>query len=329
MDNAMRLRVRSMLGNGIEVRGGALHAQVPNTYGLSSEYGLVSRAPMKAMLPLFIEFAKRLQRPADFVDRLVAGAKADPVAGVRRANLLMLARQYPEHASTRPALSEALSDPDDTVRLCAATLLAPEGTPVLLELAGGEDTDDACAGQAVTALGVRLPMERALAILIHALRARRLLTASACIASLGRSRSPDAIPTLAKVLSREQGSLAVDAARALASYVRPEAEAALVAALQHPAPAARVAAAEALAASGSVAAVEPLRLAEADHADATFRRAARQAVAAIQARAGSASPGQLTLAEGESGRLSLEDDAAGHVSLAPASPGASGGSGRG
>ena len=43
-----------------------------------------------------------------------------------------------------------------------------------------------------------------------------------------------------------------------------------------------------------------------------------KAIAAIQARAGSASPGQLTLAEGESGRLSLEDDAAGHVSLAPA-----------
>ena len=163
--------------------------------------------------------------------------------------------------------------------------------------------------------------------MIQGLRARRLSTASACVASLGRSRSPEAIPTLAKVLSREHGSLAGDAARALAGYARPEAEAALVAALQHSAPEARIAAVEALGTSGSVTAVEPLRRAEPHHPDAAFRRAARQAIAAIQARAGSASPGQLTLAEGESGRLSLEDDAAGHVSLAR--PGAPRGLGRG
>ena len=61
---------------------------------------------------------------------------------------------------------------------------------------------------------------------------------------------------------------------------------------------------------------------EAHHSgDGNFRRAARQAIAAIKSRAGSASPGQLTLAEGESGRLSLEDDSAGHVSLASAGEG--------
>ena len=141
MDSGLRLRVRSMLGSGVAVRGGVLHAEVPNEYGGSGYLG-ASRAPLETVLPLLVEFANRLMRPADVVDRLVASVKTDPVAGVRRASLLMLAREYPEHAATRPALAAALADPDDAVRLCAATLLAPEGTPVLLEIAGGENTDD-------------------------------------------------------------------------------------------------------------------------------------------------------------------------------------------
>lgn len=312
MDSAMRLRVRSMLGNDLRVEKGELRAVVPNQYG-----GLGTGAPLKTVLPLLLEFAERLMRPADLVDRLVANARRDPLPRVRLANLLTLAREFSAHEATRPALQAALADPDDEVRLRAASFLALEGIPVLLALAAGENTDDSCAGRAVTALGEQLPLERTLAILLHALRTRRVATATACLAALGRSRSKDALGTLAKVLARESGPLAKVAAHALGAYGQPEAEAPLVAALDHEASAVRLAAAEALEAGGSVAAVEPLRQAERRHSgDTTFRRAARQAIAAIQSRAGSASPGQLTLAEGESGRLSLEDDAAGHVSLA-------------
>jgi HEAT repeat protein len=317
MDSKTRLRVRSMLGNDISVENGELRAVVPNQYG-----GMGMGSPLKTVLPLLLEFAEHLVRPVDVEGCLVANARHDPVPAVRQANLLTLAREFPDHPVTRPALLAALADPDDEVRLRVATLLVPEGTPVLMEMAGSETSADSCAGRAVAALGNQLPMERTLAILAHALRARRLATAAACLAALGRSRPKDALGTLAKVLARESGPLAEKAARALGEYAEPEAESALIAALEHQAAPVRLAAAEVLGASGSVAAVEWLRRVEADRSqDGTFRRAVRQSIAAIQSRAGTASPGQLTLAEGESGRLSLEDDAAGHVSLAPASEG--------
>jgi len=42
----------------------------------------------------------------------------------------------------------------------------------------------------------------------------------------------------------------------------------------------------------------------------------RQAIAEIQSRLPGASPGQVSLAEGETGQLSLADDSAGRVSIA-------------
>ena len=66
---------------------------------------------------------------------------------------------------------------------------------------------------------------------------------------------------------------------------------------------------------GSAAAVAPLKQAEARARAADFSRAARQAVAEIQARLPGASPGQLSLASGEAGRLSLTEDERGRLSL--------------
>ena len=294
-----------------QLQRGELHAVVANRYATGAGN------PVAAILPLLLEFAGRLLRPPDIAQRLGANALADPVAGVRLQNLLTLARELPDHAVTRATLTSALLDPDEENRLRAASLLGPEGERVLADLASGEETGDACAARAVQALGKRLPEERTLAILNQALRARRVETASACLAALGTSRSDPALATLAKVLAREKGVLAECAARALGASARAAAEAPLEAALAHETAAVRAAAAEALGHCGSVAAVQALKVAEERHpGDREFRRAARQAVAAIQSRAASASPGQLTLAEGESGRLSLEDDAAGHVSLA-------------
>jgi len=77
----------------------------------------------------------------------------------------------------------------------------------------------------------------------------------------------------------------------------------------------KLAAAVALGRSGSAAAVASLRQIETASPDAAHRRAARQAIAEIQERLTGASPGQLSLAEGESGQLSLSEDAVGRVSL--------------
>jgi hypothetical protein len=73
---------------------------------------------------------------------------------------------------------------------------------------------------------------------------------------------------------------------------------------------------------GTAAAVAPLQNAESR--DSETRRAARQAIAEIQARlavASGAAPGQLSLAAGEAGQLSLaETDEAGRLSLAETAP---------
>jgi hypothetical protein len=61
--------------------------------------------------------------------------------------------------------------------------------------------------------------------------------------------------------------------------------------------------------------VLPLKEIEARHRDEATRRAAREAVAAIQARLAGASPGQLSLAAADAGALSVADDETGRLTL--------------
>ena len=96
----------------------------------------------------------------------------------------------------------------------------------------------------------------------------------------------------------------------------PAAEPPLILALQREQADLRVAAANALARVGSAPSVLPLKeVAEHSWLDREFHRAARQAIAEIQARLQGASPGQLSLAGGEAGQLSLADAEAGQLSL--------------
>ena len=76
-----------------------------------------------------------------------------------------------------------------------------------------------------------------------------------------------------------------------------------------------MAAARALGRVGTTAAVVTLKEAEAQAREADFSRAVRQAIAEIQARLPGASPGQLSIASGESGTLSLVEDERGRLSL--------------
>ena len=101
---------------------------------------------------------------------------------------------------------------------------------------------------------------------------------------------------------------------ALGQRGRPEAEGLLLEALRSEDAPVSVAAAQALGRAGTVTAVAPLR--EAAERSADLRRAARQAIAEIQARLAGAEPGQLSLADGEAGALSLADGEPGRLSLA-------------
>jgi hypothetical protein len=156
-------------------------------------------------------------------------------------------------------------------------------------------------------------------ILHDALRTRREETARECLATLGRGHG--AVHALAKVLAVETGLLAEAAAAALGATRLAAAEPSLVKALSRESPGVRAAAARALGKVGGASAVPALKEAAERHPrHGELTRAVRQAIAEIQARlaeAGGAAPGQLSLAGGEAGQVSLaEQDTAGRLSLA-------------
>jgi HEAT repeat protein len=267
-------------------------------------------------LAAMLSLVKRFQRPADLAARLSATVENEPLWRVRLRGLELLSVSYPKHPATLGALRHALADEHPEVRLHAAMFLGEEGTPTLLALASALD-EDTTSAQAIAALGGRFAADAAESVLRQALRLRRLQSAEACIHALGRTGGDGAGGLLAKVLAIESGALAQAAARALGSRGGAEAERALLAALESGAPDLALPVVEALGRVGSARAVPPIQDAAAGPGSSgDLRRAARQAVAEIQSRLSGASPGQLTLADGEAGQLSLaDDDPRGRVSL--------------
>jgi HEAT repeat protein len=236
------------------------------------------------------ELSRRLVAPEPVRGRLAANARHDPVAGVRLLNLLALVRLHPGDAFTAAELRAATSDRDAEVRLRAGIELGKDGRDVLLALAADRAVEDRCSARAIEALGRDFPAEQARAQLARACREVRrepLRPASlrACIAVLGRRGGAEATLINALELGHEQ---------------------------------VRVAAADALGAVGSAAAVLPLKEAAERHGG-TLASAARNAIAEIQSRL-TGSPGELSLAEGEAGHLSLTADVGGRVSLPGANP---------
>jgi len=269
------------------------------------------------VVALVLEWARRLSWPDDAAARLAANARQEPIPEVRLWNLLTLAREYPEDAATAAALRAALTDGDAEIRLRAAMMLGPEATEILLRMARDEKGEDEQAARAIAALDDRLAPDEVHALLSRALRARRPQTARACIALVGRRGGTEALPVLSRILAIEKGDLAEAAAHALGASGQVAAEAALVAALHHERAFVCKAAAEALGRVGSLAAVVALKDMEAHThpSEVEVRRAAREAVAAIQARTGGGSPGQLSLAGGEAGQVSIAPDLPGRVSF--------------
>jgi HEAT repeat protein len=272
------------------------------------------RRALPRLLESCLETAGHLSQPTDAVRRLADNARQDREHGVRMKCLLMLMREFPEHEAVAEALRAALQDSSPEMRLRAATALGAEGRDVLRELMAGPR--DSVAAHAVAALGRGLETRELKAVLDQSLRGLHNETAKACLDSLGRRAEPESLAAVAKVLSIGGRELATAAAAALGASGSPLAEAALIAALLRTEDEVRTAAACALENVGSPAAVLPLQEAVARHGDAGLRAAVRQAIAAIQARAGG-SPGQISMSAAEAGQLSLPEAEAGQVSLAP------------
>ena len=243
-----------------------------------------NRRHVPAILEGVLDVARRLVAPKDVPGRIAANLDREPEAGARLAGLLALSREFPKHPGTRGALLAARGDSSEEVRLRAGIALREDGRETLADLVRRAGTGDACTARALGALGEHLSEELAVETLRRALGgAGRPLTAQACLEALGRPGRTDHEGLLLEALASDAAEVAVAAARALGQ-------------------------------AGTVAAVVPLR--EAAGRGGEHRRAARQAIAEIQARLTGAEPGQLTLAGGEAGALSLADGEPGRLSLA-------------
>ncbi len=267
--------------------------------------GVLLRHEAFRALPGMLNLARRLAPPASLLKAIADSLTKEPNWQVRYERVGLLA------AAPNPAAGEALrtacGDPNPDVRARAAIALGVDGRATLLGLVAEDDLFDAPAGRAVEALGAALPVERVSAILANALRRRFTDTAHACIAALGARGGAGAVAQLAKILAIEASPLAVSAARALGVSGAAEAEEPLVRALGNQDPLIAIAAAGALGQLGSARSVPSLK----DVAAASggeLRRAARHAIVAIQSRLGGASPGQISLAAGDTGGLSLADE---------------------
>jgi hypothetical protein len=278
---------------------------------------------VRDVLGLLLETARELPTGVDPARGLGRNVREDPEDAVRASNLMTLLREYPNDEVTRQVLDEARRDPSAELRLRAGIALGAEGASVLWQLVDDPATGDSCAARALSALRP-LGLEKAKALLDHALRARRVETGRVCLGAIAREGA-GGVEILAKVLNVEDGPLAVAAAAALGASGTSAAETPLLAALRRGNVELRTAAAEALALVGGIEAIAALKEAADRFSDPRFRSAARQAVAKIQARAGGVAPGQLSvaatetgqvsIAEGESGRISFAGSEAGRVSL--------------
>jgi HEAT repeat protein len=261
--------------------------------------------------------ARRLRRPDDPVERLVKIAATDYYPAVRVRCLDLLRRAHAEDERAHMAFRNALRSADTETRLIGAIALADEGQSALIEIASHPDTQEPFAARAITALGTSLPPERAASILEAAIQTERNALALAAVGALGLVGGALAVSRLALVLGSSHTGLAAAAAGALASIGDVSAETPLIAALSSEQGELRIAAAQALGSIGCAVCVAPLHAAVDAHLlDLGLRSVARQAIAAIQARLPGASPGQVSLAEGEGGRVSLAgDEQVGHLSI--------------
>ena len=260
-----------------------------------------------------LDVARRLRAPDPLLPRLARVVRDDYRPGVRLAVLRFLVATRARQ-EVREALRPLLKDDHEEVRLQAAIQMGEEGLVALRGLLRA--ADERCAARAIAHLCTALAVPEILGLLQADVADRRLHAAQASVEALGGRVGDTACRALDGVLSAAPAALAVAAARTLATATPPAPTAERVLAergLVHTDERVRLAAADGLGRVGSVAAVLPLHEAAARHGGA-LRRAAGQAVAAIQSRLIGAAPGQLTVAAEAGGALSLAP-AGGEVSL--------------
>ena len=267
-----------------------------------------------------LDLARRLAAPGDIPGRLLRRFETERESGVRLRLLDVLSRAHGGSPAADKAARLALQDPDADVRVRGALAVGAAGRTVLLGVAHGEGAPDTTSARAVAALAGSLTVAEAIELLRNALRLRKLETVRGCLRVLGARGGPAAVEMMVRVMSVERGEEGDWAAEALGATGDPGGEAALLHELDSREEPRRLVVARALGEAASVAAVPALRRLE--EKDSRLRRAAREAIARIQARQAGAQPGQLSLAEDTTGRLSLSNVEAGRLSFPPGHGGA-------
>jgi HEAT repeat protein len=333
LDSPTRGRVRDLLDGRLRVADGRpaltrgrlsgdeLRIDVPDRRSLFSG-DLFGRArPAGRHLPevllAALALAQRLVVPPVIPARIIENLSSEPNQDVRLQCLLTLIQWCPKNPETRKVLLAATKQGSDEARLRAAIALGEEGHEALIALASREDVEEPYRLRAIAELGPRLSRETAEKILEGELAAPRTLSAMACVRALGRIGGEAVLPALIRALAVSHGELGAAAARALGATGLPAAEAPLLRALAVGDETVRLAAVEALGRAGTVASIPLLLEAAKQHPGEGLKSASRQAIAEIQARLEGAETGQLSLAAGEAGHLSLsEERASGKLSIA-------------
>ncbi len=289
----------------VRVAYGTLKAEFRETWGTRD------LEPVPGTLLALLALAERLAPAGRPEERLAAIVRTDPVARVRAGALTVLARDHPRASATREALAAALGDADVEVRLFAALTDPEAGRPVLEAFATSRDAEDWCSARAIEGLGDRLTLDvgrRALEAARAGSKQRTALTALLPVARAG------GVDVVMRALHHPSHTVATAAASALAAVNAPGAEEALLEALGRDSIDVRFAAARALGLLGTARAVLPLKELE-RRGRYGVDKAAREAIARIQARLTGATPGQLTVADDASGHVSITDDRSGRVTL--------------
>lgn len=277
-----------------------------------------------AVVPDLLALARALRPPDDGVAaRLARNATRDVEAGVRLRCLGTLQRRFAADPRTTEATRRALRDQHPRVRLLAASALGAEATEavdVIAAVAAGDCIDEEVRVEAIGILADRGSLERAAQAIRKALTAASVSVRLAAIDAATRLGHREALPRLLEMArasaDEDVAAAAIDAVMALGDA---RAEAVLVPLLGSGPTPVKTAVARTLGAVGTVRSVEPLLAhTEGLFTDGELKRAARDAVARIQARLGPAQRGSLALAPSgtDEGALSLAGDG-GTLSLAP------------
>jgi hypothetical protein len=319
MGTATRSVIHDLLRGGVRVgqlslEGGTLLVDVPTGGFARGHPGLDQAARAVAAV------ATMLRAPTDVPARLALNVTRDPAPGVRLVSLRTLLADHPAHPETREAITAALADRYEQVRLEAALAAKERGRETLVKLAVAPTTSDGCAARALEALGPDLPLDRVKSLARESAKppymGSRPATIHAFIAALARVPGDAALELLRDLLfEAHEPSYVPEVVDAIAHGSRPGAESVLLIAVQARAGRPRTveAAVIRLGTIGTADSVLPLREA-ASHYGGSIARAAKESIAAIQARI-AGTPGRLALTDDAAGRLSEPTDAAGRVTL--------------